>query len=124
MEEHHNGIVFSPLSSFHLIMQVDHPVEMCRKDNFTHQPTLLVHGTKSAIHQLFIKIEDKVFIMPTTSIITAMDILYKCHFVFNLEYAAPLKDFFLFLQTQIYGMSCGGTLPSRITALSVALGSQ
>ena len=97
---------------------------MCLKDNFTRQPTLIVHGTKSVIHQLIIKIEDKAFILPTASIITAVDILYKCHYVFNLEYAAPLKDFFLFLQTQIYGMSYEGSLPSRITELSIAFGSQ
>lgn len=102
-------------------MQVDQPVEMCLKDDFTRQPTLIVHGTKSEVHQLFIKIEDKAFILPTTSIITAVDLLYKCHYVFNLEYASPLKDFFLFLQSQIYGISYGGTLPSRIRELSIAL---
>ena len=112
-------------SLFFSISKVSSSLQDMLQQKTTKQPTLLALGSHQSIQQFFLKIED--FGIPldqSTNIISAVDLLFKCHYVFNLEYAAPLVNFFLYLQTQIYNLKYKGKLPPRVTEVSLAIKAQ
>lgn len=74
----------------------------------TRQPSLLVRGTKSRVEQLFLQVEDVTLPPQTTNIINAFDALLKSYYVFNLAYPAPVHNWYLYLQTQIFGLDLQG----------------
>ena len=44
-----------------------------------------------------------------------MDVLFKSHYMFGLEYARPLKNFWTIVQTTIYGVDVDITMDPTIT---------
>ena len=110
---------------FFSISKVSSSLQDMLQQKTTKQPTLLALGSHQSIQQFFLKIEE--FGIPldqSTNIISAVDLLFKCHYIFNLEYAAPLVNFFLYLQTQIYNLKYKGKLPPRVTEVSLAIKAQ
>ncbi|XP_038063146.1 uncharacterized protein LOC119733851 [Patiria miniata] len=101
--------------------EVNVPLEETLHDKTTKQPTLVVLGTKSSMEQILLKIEEFGFHLPSTNITAAVDLLFKSHYIFNLEYSPQLFNFFLYLQTQIYGLEYTGKLPPRVTEIAMAL---
>lgn len=66
------------------------------------QPRLLILGELSSIKEIFVYFDNIRF--PMVHILTAVDILFKIFFVFNLEFPNESKLFYTFLQTFFYEM--------------------
>ncbi|XP_033646840.1 uncharacterized protein LOC117306346 [Asterias rubens] len=94
------------------------------KDGATKQPTLLAFGSKTSIEQIILKIEDYGFTLPSSNIVPAVDTLFKSHYVFNLEYSAQLENFFVYLQSELYGLKFKGKMSTRITEITIAIKAQ
>ena len=68
------------------------------------QPYLIAIGAKrSEIYQFYVAVDQKA-IPCDTSILGAMDTLFKAHYVFGLQYSEPLHNFWVFIQTTLYGL--------------------
>ncbi|XP_041466263.1 uncharacterized protein LOC121416815 [Lytechinus variegatus] len=87
------------------------------------QPFLLALGrSKAQITQYFIIIDHMALPCAAHDIEGAMDALFKSHYVFGLEYARPLKNFWTFVQTTIYGVDVDITLePPKVRELRAKL---
>ena len=96
-------------------LRVGSSLQDALKDESTKQPSLLAFGSRSSVQQIIPKIEESGFPLPSTNITAAVDYLFNSHYVFNLEYSASLVNFFIYLQTQVYGIKCTGKLPPRVT---------
>ena len=69
------------------------------------QPYLLARGvSRECIDQYFIIVDHYAIPCSDNSPISAVDILFKTHYVFGLHYARPLQNFWTFIQTTIYGI--------------------
>ena len=99
-------------------------IEKALEDPLTKQPTLIAIGSKASIQQIILKIEDYGFPLATNNMTEAVDYLFKSHYVFNLEYSASLMNFFVFLQTQVYGLKYQGRVPPRVTEVAMAIKAQ
>lgn len=85
------------------------------------QPYILATGADlNNIHQYFIVLDGKAIPSPK-SIIYATDMLIKAHFVFNVEYSLQVRDFYIYLQTVIYGISPCQKLSNRVKEVKIAL---
>ena len=106
----------------HLVFlsQMNVPLEEILHDKTTKQPSLVVLGTRSLMEQI-LKIEEYGFQLPSTVITVAIHLLFKSRYVFNLKYSPQLFNFFVYLQTQIYGLEYKGKLPPRVTEIATAL---
>ena len=94
----------------------------CVQEAVTQQPSLLVIGSKSDVQQLFLQVEDFTSPLQSSSIVNAFDLLFKAYYVFNLVYPAPVHNWYLYLQTQIFGLDLQGMkMPPRIRELSAAV---
>ena len=72
------------------------------KDLKYRQPFLLSVGMEKNPSQFFIIAADSTAIPAGTSTVGAFDMLFKCHFAFKVEYAAPLMGFYSFIAGYIY----------------------
>ncbi|PIK48618.1 hypothetical protein BSL78_14520 [Apostichopus japonicus] len=75
---------------------------LLQKKNQT-QPYLLCIGTKKAPSQFFI-IVDSHAIPCQENIVSAIDKLFKLHYVFNIHYAQQLRMFYMFMDSVVYGI--------------------
>ncbi|XP_074107790.1 uncharacterized protein LOC141533033 [Cotesia typhae] len=70
------------------------------------QPKLLAVGlNKSAISQYHISIDNHCISLKVKSIVEAIDALFKAHYVFNVKFDVDLKNFWIFMQHNFYGIS-------------------
>ena len=103
-------------------VQGNKPLAVCMHEAVTLQPSLLVMGTKSDVQQLFLQVEDFASPLQSPSIVNAFDALFKAYYVFNLEYPAPVHNWNLYLQTQIFGLDLQGMkMPPRVRELAAAV---
>lgn len=86
------------------------PLQTVLQEKKSTQPFILATGTcKKDISSYYLVIDDK--IIPThkdNNIITAFDLLFKCHFVFDVQYNEHLKFFFQFIQSYFYKIELEG----------------
>ncbi|XP_053089325.1 uncharacterized protein LOC117598340 isoform X3 [Pangasianodon hypophthalmus] len=89
----------------------------------SHQPYLLASGRlKSKIDKFYVVVDKHLIPCAGTSSLSAVDELFKVHYVFNLSYEGPLVNVFTFLQTTIYNIDIGLTSESlRIKELRAKL---
>ena len=88
----------------------------------TRQPSLLVMGTKTDVQQLFLQVEHFTSPLQTSSIVNALDALFKACYLFNLEYPAPVHNWYLYLQTKIFGLDLlGMKMPPRVRELAAVV---
>ncbi|CAB3977440.1 hypothetical protein BSL78_19360 [Paramuricea clavata] len=73
------------------------------KDDVYTQPFLLSTGQASKPDQFFLVL-DRIVIPCGPDLIKSFDILFKAHYVFNVEYAPPLLQFWEFVASMIYGV--------------------
>ena len=87
------------------------------------QPFLLGLGqSKAHITQYFLVVDHRALPCAAHDIEGAMDVLFKCHYVFGLEYARPLKNFWTFVQTTIYGVDVDVTMePPKVREIRAKL---
>eukprot|EP00057_Strongylocentrotus_purpuratus_P028446 XP_011682920.1 PREDICTED: uncharacterized protein LOC583934 isoform X2 [Strongylocentrotus purpuratus] len=100
---------------------VHRPVTECLKDTATRRPSLLVKGTKNNVEEIFLQIEEYACPLHTPNIVNAFDILFKSYYVYNLAYPVPASIFYLYLQTQIFGLHHDGKLPPAIREIASAV---
>ena len=79
------------------------------------QPFLLSMGNIQNPEHYFIVV-DRIAIPCGQDIVKALDMLFKSHYVFNVEYATLLNNFWEFIAAMIYGViepsATGPTVPS------------
>lgn len=73
------------------------------KDERFTQPFLLSTGNAQNPEHYFIVL-DRIAIPCGQDVVKAVDMLSKSHYVFNVEYAAPLHNFWEFIAAMIYGV--------------------
>jgi len=85
------------------------------------QPYLLAIGGVIKPNQYFLILDTSIVLDAGTSTVEAVDKFFKVHYVFNVHYAAPLQDFWDFLDHMVYGVkSPAGARPNvRAIASSV-----
>ena len=74
-----------------------------KDDNFT-QPFLVGLGTPKKPEEYFLCL-DHYAVPAGTSVVTAFDLLFKCFYVFNVDYPIHLRAFYTFFATVVYGAS-------------------
>lgn len=85
------------------------------------QPYLLGTGSRRLPTQFFVIIDEEA--IPCCGDITsAVDVLYKLHFVFNIEYATELKAFYAFLDHFVYKVGLPKVvIPARAKELMASI---
>lgn len=73
------------------------------KDGRYTQPLLLSTGNARNPEHYFIVL-DRIAIPVGRDAVKAVDMLFKSHYVFNVEYAAPLQNFWEFIAAMIYAV--------------------
>ncbi|XP_028401812.1 uncharacterized protein LOC114524820 isoform X2 [Dendronephthya gigantea] len=73
------------------------------KDERFTQPFLLSTGNAQNPEDYFIVL-DRIVIPCGQDVVKAVDMLFKSHYVFNVEYASPLHNFWEFIAAMIYGV--------------------
>lgn len=90
------------------------PIQTVLKEKKSNQPFILATGTcKRDISSYYLVIDDKIIATHKDNIATAFDLLFKCHFVFDVQYNDNLKYFFQFIQSYFYKIELG-EITSRI----------
>lgn len=84
-------------------------LELRRMHNTNIQPLLLVIGDLNCIKKLYIYFDGLRY--PVLRVLTAVDLLYKTFFVFNLEFPNESIIFFNFLQNFFYEMKSNVKFP-------------
>ncbi|XP_034164057.2 uncharacterized protein LOC117598304 isoform X1 [Pangasianodon hypophthalmus] len=90
----------------------------------SHQPYLRASGRlwKSKIDKFYVVVDKHLIPCAGTSSLSAVDELFKVHYVFNLSYEGALVNVFTFLQTTIYNIDIGLTSESlRVKELRAKL---
>ncbi|NP_001076561.1 uncharacterized protein LOC100034589 [Danio rerio] len=78
-----------------------------------HQPYLLGTGRiKGRIDNFYVVMDKHLIPCAGTSSLSAVDELFKIHYVFNLTYEEALVNIFTFLQTTVYNIDVGLTSES------------
>ncbi|XP_072571268.1 uncharacterized protein [Paramormyrops kingsleyae] len=88
-----------------------------------HQPYLLAVGrVKKRIDNFNVVVDKQLIPCAGTSSLSAIDELFKAHYVFNLTYEESLANVYTFLQTTVYNIDMGITSESpRVRELRVKL---
>ncbi|XP_072556798.1 uncharacterized protein [Paramormyrops kingsleyae] len=88
-----------------------------------HQPYLLAVGrVKKRIDNFYVVVDKQLIPCAGTSSLSAIDELFKAHYVFNLTYEESLANVYTFLQTTVYNIDIGITSASpRVRELRVKL---
>nr|XP_023649855.1 uncharacterized protein LOC111834603 [Paramormyrops kingsleyae] len=88
-----------------------------------HQPYLLAVGrVKKRIDNFYVVVDKQLIPCAGTSSLSAIDELFKAHYVFNLTYEESLANVYTFLQTTVYNIDIGITSESpRVRELRVKL---
>lgn len=100
-------------SSFALIAEnnreLELKLELLKLHNNNIQPLLLVIGQVHCVQQIYIYFDGIRF--PILKVLTAVDLLYKTFFVFNLEFPNESIIFYNFLQCFFYEMKSDKKFP-------------
>ncbi|XP_071846790.1 uncharacterized protein [Apostichopus japonicus] len=91
-----------------------------RERNVYRQPFILSVGHETGHQQYFI-VADKMAIPAGENIVEAADMLFKCHYVFNVEYAPPLQQFWEFLASVIYEVLPPTEVKSLVRSLATSV---
>jgi hypothetical protein len=75
---------------------LDERVAFHQKLNLTYQPFIVVLGSAVNVREIFIRVEDTNYKIP--SVREAVDSLFKLFFVFNLQYPFAGTPIWLFFQ--------------------------
>ena len=87
-----------------------------RKNKERTQPFLL------QIDRDFYIIVDAIAIfLGITNFTNALDLLFKCHYVFNLSYAKQVSHFYDFIQKFVYKVGRDGKMVAKVRELGIAL---
>ncbi|KAK0157299.1 hypothetical protein PV328_011057 [Microctonus aethiopoides] len=75
-------------------------------DEEKSQPRIIAVGpNKQAVNQFYIEIDKTFILLPVNDMLRATDYLFKAQYAFNTEFDADLKNFWIFIQNYIYGIS-------------------
>uniref|UniRef100_A0A8D8H5X5 (northern house mosquito) hypothetical protein n=2 Tax=Culex pipiens TaxID=7175 RepID=A0A8D8H5X5_CULPI len=77
--------------------------------NVTIQPYVVAVGTVTCITRYFVIFDD--LMIPCTTCMEAIDLHFKMHDVFNLQYAAECRSVLIFIQKYFYALKYDGDLP-------------
>lgn len=80
------------------------------------QPLLLVIGEVSNIKSISIYFDGIRY--PILKTLSAIDILLKLMFVFNLEYPLESEKFYVFIQTFFYEIACEEEISTKISTIT------
>ncbi|XP_055712441.1 uncharacterized protein LOC129807292 [Phlebotomus papatasi] len=65
-------------------------------------PTIIAQGnTRSDIRKFYVSLDESLIVTNDT-FLDALDIMFKMHFVFDLEYEASLRNFFRYIQNYVF----------------------
>ena len=81
----------------------------------TPGPVITVLGTEENPAQVFVVIEYEIILC--TSILSALDTLFKCFHIWNIEYPRYSSNIFLFLESHYYKMKTGKTISACVYQL-------
>ena len=87
------------------------------KDSRYTQPFLLSMGNVQSAEHYF-NVVDRIAIPCGKDVVKALDMLFKSHYVLNVEYATPLYNFWEFIATMIYGVIEPSATGPTVRALS------
>ncbi|XP_071838876.1 uncharacterized protein [Apostichopus japonicus] len=90
-----------------------------KEDRFK-QPLLLSLGAEKDPKQFFV-ILDRIPISGGLHVVDALDRLFKCHYVFNVEYSPSLQQFWEFIAAMIYEVIPPATAKPQVRALGAAI---
>ncbi|PIK43795.1 hypothetical protein BSL78_19360 [Apostichopus japonicus] len=90
-----------------------------KEDRFK-QPLLLSLGAEKDPKQFFV-ILDRIAISGGLHVVDALDRLFKCHYVFNVEYSPSLQQFWEFIAAMNYEVLPPATAKPQVRALGAAI---
>lgn len=74
---------------------------------------------KQAVNQFYIEVDKTFILLPVNDMLRATDYLFKAQYAFNTEFDADLKNFWIFIQNYMYGISSKCT--NRIIEVSTKI---
>ncbi|XP_063903501.1 uncharacterized protein LOC135129212 [Zophobas morio] len=90
------------------------PFTTILKERPSKQPFILAIGTsKAAISKYYVVFDEHIIPSPEQNVITAFDLCFKVHFVFNLDFEKSLEYFYKFVQNAFYNLEVK-TISDRI----------
>ena len=79
------------------------PVEECYLD--MNQPHIIRYiDADDEIPSNYIIVIEKQSLLQSSSLLAALFVLFAVHYVFNMEYYPKVKDFYLFLQNNLFNI--------------------
>lgn len=88
----------------------------------TKQPIILAVGpNKGAIEEYFIILDNEILPSEENDIVSTLDLLFKIHFVFNLQFETNLKGFFQFLEFFFYNLESNIIITPRMREIKIKL---
>ena len=110
-----------PLNILYLFLQEGTDVEELIKTKdkkIYRQPYLLAIGQVIKPSQYFIILDTSIPLDAGTSTVEAVDRLFKAHYALNVHYAAPLQDFWDFLDHMVYGVKRPASARPNVRAIA------
>lgn len=81
------------------VLEEDHKKKLCAL-GIPVQPHIIVQGTRTTIDQVYVCINDKLYLVPT--ILRGIEACFHAYHVFNLKYQFQSEHMWNFLQHAIY----------------------
>ena len=79
------------------------PVEECYLD--MNQPHIIRYiDADDQVFSNYIIVIEKQILLQSSSLLAALFVLFAVHYVFNMEYYPKVKDFYLFLQNNLFNI--------------------
>ncbi|KAJ8039915.1 hypothetical protein HOLleu_14068 [Holothuria leucospilota] len=91
-----------------------------KKDERFKQPFILSLGPERRPKQFFIVL-DRIAVSGGLNVVDAVDRLFKCHYVFNVEYCPCLQQFWEFIASMIYEILPPCQAKPQVRALGAAI---
>jgi len=86
--------------------------------NLKTQPFILVIGEESQKHIEHIYVVVDSLLLAAHDLKTAIDLCFKCFFVFNLEYTLPSAEFWQFIETILFKLKLSTKISSNVALLA------
>ncbi|KAH0564077.1 hypothetical protein KQX54_009045 [Cotesia glomerata] len=80
------------------------PLQVKSSANSTQPKLLAVGPNKNTISQYHISIDNNCISLKVKDIVEAIDLLFKAHYVFNVKFDPDLKNFWVFIQHNFFGI--------------------
>ncbi|XP_075148179.1 uncharacterized protein LOC142222103 [Haematobia irritans] len=93
--------------------EVEHKLKILKSKKTKLQPLLIVYGDVHKIDKIYIYLDGIRY--PSLKVLTALNLLYKIYFVFNIEFPKESEIYFNFIQSFFFDMKLEKNIPKVIS---------